>query len=176
MIEEAFNCQIQHAPCRNNLIECSNCEAFKIDDSDGLAASLGFSNAALSKVDYFHKNADQIVLIEVTDLDDQLRNLQPLIEKASKVTGTSKLKKDAMKNAWLPLTSEFKQKWGGSIAVIERLYRKNGLLVADPDYQLLIVCKNGTDTRMLEALCSRLEGMVGNVKICDTNSVNDNLN
>lgn len=175
MIEDNFQSDIQHARCRNGLIESSSCCAFKIDDDDGLAAHLDFNNSSLSKVDYFHKNNDQILLIELSDLDNQLSDIQSVLIEAHRNSTTAKEKKEATKKAWSPLTFEFQKKWCGSIAVIERLYRKNELISSNPDYQLLIVCKNGTDIRLLDGLCSRLEGMIKSVKICKTEDISDYL-
>lgn len=63
--------------------------------------------------------------------------------------------------------------WMGSIAVIERLYRKNNL-AGDPVYKILIVCKNKTDIRMLDLLKTSLSGMIqgrDTVEVCKTENV-----
>jgi len=76
---------------------------------------------------------------------------------------------------WGTVTNEFKRKWCGSIAVIERLYRKNEVHESDPEYQLLIVCKNITDTRMLDQLCKSLDGMMKKVLVCNTENLEEFL-
>ncbi len=172
MIEDDFMQIIEHAKDRSKHIERSTCYAFKIDDKDGLAQALGFSNTMLSKVDYFVKNDDAIQLIELSDLEDQIQKCrfneiqQLATENTNKLT--AKEKRFIRKTAWSPMTNEFKRKWGGSIAIIERLYRKNRLCESDPNYQLLIVCKNQTDVIMLDALKVQLEGMMRIVQVCRT--------
>ncbi len=88
--------------------------------------------------------------------------------------------RDITKTAWKETKVEFCKKWSGSIAVIERLYRKtNELSDIDPNYKLLIVCKDHTEVRMLDALkdqlLRQLSGMMGNVVICTTNTLNAGL-
>ena len=85
-------------------------------------------------------------------------------------------KKEIKNRAWKDTKNEFHKKWSGSIAVIERLYRKTGELGdADPSYKLLIVCKDHTDVRMLDALKTQLLGMMSSVVICTTKTLSEAL-
>ena len=172
--------------------EQSDIKAFKIDDTDGIAESLGFNGNMISKVDYFLEKECHIQLIELSDLQENFKvcvsNISEAIEKIEQdKTIKPKQKREqtkaVKKNVWLKLRDEFFKKWNGSIAVIERLYRKtNQPIDNDPQYSLLIVCKNSTDTKILEALnlelCSQLNGqcgMVKSVQVCRTEELNQFL-
>ena len=176
MIEDRFFKLIEHSISREKKIEKSECSAFKIDDKDGLAEHLGFSK--LSKVDYFSKNGDKIQLIELSDLENDINkckcNLAEEISKAEKKKGNklnTREERPIRKQAWSLITNELQRKWSGSIAIIERLYRKNQIVDNDPDYQLLIVCKNKTDIRMLDILKVQLQGMMKIVNVCNTKNL-----
>ena len=182
MIEDEFIKEIEHSVCIEGEIENSTCCAFKIDDVDGLATHLGFYSNIISKVDYFSKKENEIQLIELTDLKNSIQkcgyNLAEELDKAEKKKGkrlTTREERPIRKRVWLSVTGEFKQKWNGSIAIIERLYRKNKIYNDNPKYQLLIVCKNNTDIKMLDILKSRLQGMIKTVNICDTKNISSQL-
>jgi hypothetical protein len=138
----------------------------------------------VNKVDYFLAENIHVQLIELSDLEESARNCQQyiidnLLNKENEQF-TEAAKKVIRKEAWRPLTDEFIKKWSGSIAVIERLYRKtNELIDTDPKYTLLIVCKNKTDVKMLDELGKQLprqlSGMMGNVKVCNTEKLNQFL-
>jgi len=184
---------IRHAADEGGEIESSHLKAFKIDDKGGLAQDLGFHAGMLSKVDYFVSSQHIVQLIELSDLEDSCRYCHTLIQKAFNelnaaiaqaaqeqaipIREISKREENAIvKAAWKEIKDEFFKKWSGSIAVIERLYRKtNELGEADPTYTLLVVCKNHTDIEMLEPLKRQLSGMMGNVKVCDTQTLKDCL-
>ncbi len=161
--------QMQHAVGDDGKIEASNVDAFKLDDEDGIACHLGFNTSMLPKVDYFIENNHIIKFIELSDLEDQINKCN--LEMASAAGKTASEARKIRKKAWEPLTSEFKRKWCGSIATIERLYRKNQIIEVNPQYQLLIVCRNKTDPRILESLRSQLQGMMGSVKITNTKNI-----
>jgi hypothetical protein len=179
-----FTCQLEHAMGQDKLVEYADSTAIKIDDADGLAASLGFGESMLSKVDYCAWADNKVQLIELTDLEESIKScrdvrneLMAQAEKQAKETKrklTAKERKDIRKQAWHVVTDEFKCKWNGSIAVVERLYRRNEI-ANDPNYQLLIVCKNKTDSIMIDELTTQLAGMMGKVRVCNTNKVSDFL-
>jgi hypothetical protein len=176
-----FRSTLEHAICEEQFIERSDCEAIKIDDSNGLATHLGFGESMLSKVDYCSFVEHKVQLIELTDLEQSIDSCKKTHKtltaqaKAEKDKLTSKDHKRIRKQAWHIITDEFKRKWNGSIAVIERLYRKNAIM-DDPDYCLLIVCKNKTDIKMLDELTTQLMGMTGSVCVCNTENVRNFLN
>jgi len=171
---------IKHAICMNGERESPKAclMAFKIDDEDGIANAIGFHAGMLNKVDYFLAQNHDIQLIELSDLEECTRNCHATIEKKLNKPRTAQnpiskqQERDIVKSAWKGVKCEFVKKWSGSIAVIERLYRKtNASSDVDPNYKLLIVCKNHTDVRMLDALKRQLSGMMGNVVICNTQTL-----
>jgi uncharacterized protein YktA (UPF0223 family) len=165
----------------------SNVMAFKIDDEDGIAEHIGFKGNMISKVDYFLEYDSTIVLIELSDLRQELitygNTISGAFEKIAQEDIKPKYKREkqivAKKQAWKGLRDEFSKKWNGSIAVIERLYRKtNKPADVDPKYNLLIVCKNETDIEILDGLVNQLNGMMGenkSVQICKTETLNQIL-
>ncbi len=171
---------IVHASCAARIIEPSTSRAFKIDDEDGIAKAIGFHAGMINKVDYFVVENNDVQLIELSDLEECIQNCHVLIEKElqqlREVKGDDITKRDEskiIKAAWKEIKVEFCKKWSGSIAVIERLFRKtNELGDGDPSYKLLIVCKNHTDIRMLDGLKAQLSGMMGNVVVCKTETLN----
>jgi len=174
---------ITHAPCSIGKVEVSASKAFKIDDNDGIAKAIGFHAGMVNKVDYFVVNNNDIQFIELSDLEECIRNCRVYIEKELKQL--REFKGDAItigdeskviKEAWKDIKVEFCKKWSGSIAVIERLYRKTSELGdADPSYKLLIVCKDHTDIKMLDALKRQLSGMMSNVVVCKTKTLSSVL-
>ena len=167
--EDDFLKKIQHAICDDGTIEQSNVEAYQLDDKDGLACHLGFHSSMIPKVDYYIKKDHIIKFIELSDLEEQINKLH--LEMSAIEGKPAREAKKIRKKAWEPLTSEFKRKWCGSIAAIERLYRKNQMIEINPEYQLLIVCRNKTDPRILESLTTQLQGMMGPVKVTNTNNI-----
>jgi hypothetical protein len=176
--------QIKHASCELGLQESSYLQAFKLDDNDGIAKAIGFHAGMVNKVDYFVVENINVQLIELSDLEESAKSCQKYIidnllnQENAQLTEAAK--KIIRKEAWRPLTDEFIKKWSGSIAVIERLYRKtNELIDTDPKYTLLIVCKNRTDVQILEELGKQLpkqlSGMMGNVKVCNTETLHQFL-
>lgn len=161
--------------------EPSDLKAFKIDDADGLAECIGFNSHVINKVDYFVELGLHVQLVELSDLQDALKhchtNISEALEKISQnasISAKSKREQEKAirKEVWQKLRDEFFKKWSGSIAVIERLYRKTSRASdEDPSYSLLIVCKNITDVRMLDTLTVQLNGqcgMVKDVQVCNT--------
>lgn len=174
---------IEHASCVAGVIESSELRAFKIDDEDGIAKAIGFHAGMVSKVDYFVTNNINVQLIELSDLEECIQNCHVYIEKELKQLRefkgddiTIRDESKIIKAAWRDIKVEFCKKWNGSIAVIERLYRKTSELGdADPNYKLLIVCKDHTDIKMLDALKGQLSGMMGNVVVCKTKTLSSVL-
>lgn len=182
VIEADFVKVIEHSRGIEGEVERSECLAYKIDDADGLSKHLGFANSLLSKVDYFCAKENTIQFIELTDLENDICNIkcniQKKIEFEEQQKGnklTTKEKGAIRKKAWSLVTNEIKRKWSGSIAIIERLYRKNKIYSDDPDYQMLIVCKNKTDIIMLDVLQRRLQGMMGTIVFCKTRNISEYL-
>ena len=174
---------IVHATCSVGATESSTSKAFKIDDNDGIAQAVGFHAGMVNKVDYFVANNNDVQLIELSDLEESIQNCHVYIEKELKqlreLKGdeiTIRDESKIIKAAWKDIKVEFCKKWSGSIAVIERLYRKTSELGdADPSYKLLIVCKDHTDIKMLDALKGQLSGMMGNVVVCKTKTLSSVL-
>ena len=173
---------IEHATCREGLKESSACKAIQVDGNNGLARSLKFRSGMLSEVDYCRFSEHKIQLIELSDLENSIRLCenslreelsQAEIEKGGELSEGEK--KQIRKRVWESVTNEFKRKWSGSIAIIERLYRKNKITDTDPEYQLLIVCKNDTDILMLDELKHRLKCTMRTVEVCNTEHLSDVL-
>ncbi len=189
--------QIRHSPCCSigtptilRKRESSHLYAFKIDDSDGvydpygISEHIGFKGNIINKVDYFLENERNILLIELSDLRQDIQHCNAKIanffeqieQEDIKPKYKREQKKEIIKQVWKGLRDEFGKKWNGSIAIIERLYRKINISADDdPTYRLLIVCKNETDIRMLDALVNQLNGMMGeaeDVQVCTTETLN----
>lgn len=182
MVEDSFLTRMAHAPCSEENIESADYCGYLIDDSGGLSQHLDFPSGVLSNVDYFCKKDHAIQLIEFSDLSDSISqcsiNLDQMLLEAEEQKGeplTSREAKSIRKKAWALLTSEFRRKWNGSIAVMERLYRKNSIIDDNPEYCLLIVCKNGTEVRLQSLLKDRLTGTMRNVAICTTENIDTHL-
>ncbi len=175
---------IQHAACMAGEKESPDetLMAFKIDDEDGIASAIGFHAGMLNKVDYFLIHNHTVQLIELSDLEECKQNCHTAIEKARNELKTAqqpiskRQELDIVRSAWQDIKTEFVKKWSGSIAVVERLYRKSKEKPdADPKYKLLIVCKNHTDVEMLDVLKKQLSGMMGDVKVCNTQTLKSQL-
>ncbi|WCH28856.1 hypothetical protein [Aeromonas salmonicida] len=169
----AFLEGIRHAMGNDGIEEKSSTQAYKLDSPEGVGCHLHFSNSLLSKVDYFIEKDHIVKLIELSDLEEQIRECQ--IKHTHIASLSARENRKLRKKAWQPLTDEFKKKWCGSIAVIERLYRKNNILDTDPRYKLIIVCRNHTDPRMLDTLEQQLRGMMGMVTVTNTKNISSHL-
>lgn len=183
-----FISEIKHAKCQNDQVESSSEVAILLDDEDGLSIALEFSNSMVCKVDYFLRDSNHnIQLIELTDLEDIINKNKILIDskidalktklqkEGSKKKITSSERKEIRRNVWAPVVEEFKRKWAGSIAVVERLYRKENIIDENPKYMLLIVCKDKTESRILDVLKQRLVGMISDIKVCNTKDLSEFL-
>lgn len=180
---EDFLSEMVHALDSNNTREGTHVTAFKIDDADGIACKLGFHAAMISKVDYFRIKGERIQLIELSDMDTcatsclENKKIAVAREAAHQGIPESQLPRRIIarlrREAWSSVVNEFNRKWSGSIAVIERLYRKNGILDDNPEYKMLVICKDSTDTRVLDDLLTLLTGMMGDVKACNSSMTSE---
>ncbi|WP_345845652.1 hypothetical protein [Shewanella algae] len=165
--------------------ECSNIQAIKIDDDDGIAHALQFNSSSMSKADFLHINDNVFMIIEASDLRSQLRDCFDNIKKleaetlkelqndascAGRAKLTTKHKREIKKKCYLPLKSELMQKWCGSIAVCERLCRFNNIQF-NPMYKYLLVCRNGTDVQVLNEFKTRVAGIVRYIEIKTTETI-----
>lgn len=158
--------------------EKSHIKAFKLDDFDGIAERIGFKANIISRVDYFVEQGLHVRFLELSDLRNGFKTRSAEIGEAfEKINAAPDIsekwkreqKKTIKNKAWQSICDEFFKKWSGSIAVIERLYRKTNQSVEDdPQYSLLVVCKNATDVKILDELntelVERLNGQCGMVK------------
>lgn len=167
---------IQHDIDRAGNIESSNKSAIHLDGNQGLASALGFSANILKKVDYFRSIDNHVYLMELTNLQDDIKEC---IEYDELLKGSSDIKrilretdskgiKAIQKKLWMEIVEEFKGKWMGSIAIYERLLRRNPK-TEDPTYHLVVVLKNDTDAKdrdLLETtLNNKLVGMTTTIDV-----------
>lgn len=184
---EEFVDNIQHSKDIDGHIEFSNKTAFQLDGEDGIANHLNFRVGCLKKVDYFQKKEDKVFFIELTDLQNDIKECiecDDLLHNSSDVRSYVKsLNKKGLqtvqKKLWMEITEEFKGKWMGSIAFYERILRKtqieNDVSYIDPDYRLIIVLKDDTDPKdydLLEiTLRNKLSGMISNIDVYLTSQI-----
>ena len=166
--------RVEHKVDAHGVIEASDIKAFQIDGTDGLFLHLEFRDGELCLSDYFIEKGEDVQIIEVSDLDNQLAEYVALVEKLREDVLNTKGKislsdeKTIRRTAWAPLTNEFKRKWCGSIAVLERYYRKSSVIQHNPKYRLAIICKEKTDPRMLDELKIMMKGMIPRLDISTT--------
>ena len=171
--------QIAHSKCKQGIIESCEYYAYKVDGKNGLSEKLGFNNGRISQVDYCLIEDNNAQFIELTDISDAMKeciiNEKFLLSEST--TFSQILKKDPEKairivksKIWSEVLSEFKNKWMGSIAVLERYCRKDSY-DHDFNYSMVIVLKNGTDSMQLDSLRLRLKGMIGDFNICTTDNI-----
>lgn len=175
---EAFRELIAHKKCMRGLVEDSEYFAYRMDGPDGIGCSLGFGQNELSSADYLISCDEflKIQLIELSDMNDAIEKCRKNHIALANRAQSSKEKREVTKRAWLPVTSEIANKWSGSIAIVERWYRKKTLgPVVDPVYLFLLVCKNGTDPIALDILKERLRGKIVNIEVCETQGLSDFL-
>lgn len=179
-----FEGAIEHKKGQDeDVAESSTVTAIKLDEADGIGVALGFTNNSLSKADYLHVDGSEFIVIEASDLRDQLadcireikvREQEALIalqkEKPRIKTLPVKLRKPIENYCYYSLKAEMMQKWCGSIAISERLCRSNGIEV-HPNYSYLIVCKNGTDVQVLDRFKQKMEGTIKDISVVTTDSI-----
>ena len=173
---ESFKQLMQHSDG-----ECCDFYGYKIDESSGLRNYLGFKEGQMSQADYFliDKIANKVQIIELTDLTKDIReciSAESILSEDNtsfaQILSASpkKASKILQRRIWAEVIAEFKNKWMGSIAVLERYCRKDGHS-GDFDYQMLIVLKANTDPKEIEILRNKLVGMIGRVPVCNTDNV-----
>lgn len=160
--------------------ECCEFLAYKIDSADGagLSADLLFKNGQVSQVDYFIQYNNDVYLIELSDLENDIKSSQraklimdnsvsfaEILEKSPK-----KAEKIITGKIWSDVVAEFQKKWLGSLAIMERYCRKIDYK-DNMNYQLVIVVKDSQDIDELSHLKQSLIGMVGKVFVLKTNQV-----
>lgn len=178
MIDIEFLQAIQHKMCRNGNIESCDCIAYKLDEPDGFVTQLNFRPNSLNKVDYVTRSGHVFQLIEMTDLEDSIRDCKidldanlkiAEMKKGERLTATDRSK--IQKKTLIPITSEIKNKFFGSLAVIERLYRRRNVPDIDPEFKFLLVVKNATEVKMLDEIKKRISGMATEVQVCNTKDI-----
>ncbi|SNT71027.1 hypothetical protein [Psychrobacter sp. LV10R520-6] len=161
--------------------ECCKFFGYKIDEGNGLRAHLSFNEGQMSQADYFliDKDSNKVQIIELTDLTEDIRDciiaesiLSEDNASFAKILETSpkKARKIIQRRIWAEVIAEFKNKWMGSIAILERYCRKDNY-TNDLNYQMLIILKSNTDPKEIEVLRNKLIGMIGRVPICNTDNV-----
>lgn len=181
---EEFKETIQHKNNREGISESCNFLAYKIDDN-GLSQYLGFKNGQINQTDYFLINSEvtKVQFIELSDLSNHIKECifaESIINSSSESFATilgrsTKNAEKLVKNKiWSEVLGELKNKWMGSIAVLERYCRREKY-EHDLQYSLLIVLKDNADSRQIESLAFKLSGMMGRVNVCNTNNIRSPL-
>ncbi|EKO3480475.1 hypothetical protein M0358_000536 [Vibrio fluvialis] len=179
-----YEARIEHKIGKNEAEpEVANVTAIKLDEKNGLGIALGFTNNSLSKADYLHINGDNFIIIEASDLRDQLKECVEsiAIEEAKALAALQAddpakrklpigIKKPIEAKYYYSLKAELMQKWCGSIAISERLCRANGIQ-NHPEYSYMIVCRNGTDVQVLSRFKQKMEGTIKNIKVLTTDTL-----
>ncbi|MEZ8696332.1 hypothetical protein AB6D84_04370 [Vibrio lentus] len=181
---EAFKAPIEHKKGQHeDEPERSELTAIKLDEADGIGVALGFTNNSLSKADYLSISENNFIVIEASDLRDQLsscvseitiRQTQALeslrITKPSIRKLPVKLRKEIENDCYYGLKAEMMQKWCGSIAVSERLCRCNGIN-EHPNYSYMIVCKEDTNVQVLDRFKQKMEGTIKDIQVVTTSTL-----
>ncbi len=170
--------EVVHSKDRAGSVESAECFAYQLDEQDGLGCGLGFSNNEFSKVDYVVLCGENktVQLIELSDVRDSLELCKKELALAKSLIGKPSDKRRAMKRAWQPLVSEMSNKWSGSVAIVERLFRKTFKdSVNDPVYIFLLVCKDGTDPLECEILINKLRGKIESIVVCNTSTLKNKI-
>lgn len=178
-----FKKLIEHKKCKEGIIESSKTFAYVIDGENGISSELGFVPNMISQSDYFLIDNNKLLFIELTDVKDAIKecifNEQFLrLESATFAELMRKKPEKAISiingKIWSEVLAEFKNKWMGSIAVLERYCRK----IDYPynfEYGMMIIIKNNTDPMQLDALKMRLKGMINDLELCTTNKTENVL-
>ena len=180
----AFEGAIEHKKGQGETeSETSTVIAIKLDEADGIGVALGFTNNSLSKADYLHIDDREFVIIEASDLRDQLSECVKKIQIKEKEALAKfqqnnpnvkrlpvKLRKPIENHCYYSLKAEMMQKWCGSIAISERLCRSNGI-DEHPNYSYMIVCKNETDVQVLARFKQKMEGTIKNISVVTTDAI-----
>ncbi len=180
-----YQALIAHAPYYGQS-ETSQSFAYEIDN--GLSEKLGFANGQLSQADYFLVDNNKVQIIELTRLADevkesmtlesfltqQIEQLSLTVQESSRQQFKKKTKSFIGQKIWAEVIAEFKNKWTGSIAILER-YCRRIQQQEDFDYsEFLIILANNTESNILDSLTLKLkslEGMNMQIKVCRTRDV-----
>ncbi len=178
--------------------ESSSVSAYQIDS--GFSEALGFANGQLSQADYFLLKDSKVTIIELTRISDVIQeafitekkleaDIKKLREETRKDANKTQealekqlnktLKKFSSQKVWGEIIGEFKNKWMGSIAILERYCRR---IHAAEDFKyatFLIVFTNDIDSRLFESIEEKLrhlQGMGMQVIVCRTENIDNLLN
>ncbi|MGO2340793.1 MAG: hypothetical protein ACTH5M_09390 [Psychrobacter sp.] len=177
---DEFKETIQHKDSKEGISESCNFLAYKIDDN-GLSQYLGFKNGQMNQTDYFLINNEitKVQFIELTDLSNHIKEcifaetiIRSNSDSFATILGKSPKKAEKLLNSkiWSEVLGELKNKWMGSIAILERYCRREQY-EQDLQYSLLIVLRDNADSRQIESLTFKLSGMMGRVSICNTKNI-----
>ena len=177
---ENFKETIQHKNSKEGISESCSFLAYKIDDN-GLSQCLGFKNGQINQTDYFliNKEKTKVQFIELTDLSDHIKECmfaETIMQSNSEsfatilVKSPKKAEKIVNNKIWSEVRGELKNKWMGSIAILERYCRREQY-EHDLHYSLLIVLRDNADSRQIESLAFKLSGMMGKVRVCNTSNI-----
>lgn len=175
MINQTFLSTITHKQCKEGIEESIELKAYLLDSESGLANSLNFKNNEIGLVDFVLNEEHKFQLIELTDLAENVRKCEIDIAESIRIEEirkgaplSSSERRKVEKRSWHPIKFDFFKKLLGSKLVIERLYRKNNEIEQDPHFHYVIVCKNGTDAKMLDAIKAKLMGAISEIEVCNT--------
>lgn len=182
---EDFQEQIQHKKGEKETdIEKSQHSAIVLDGKDGLSVKLGFREGMLSQADYLHINDEAFLIIEASDLREQIQECESRVparydEVLAQFLADNpdfkgrlpkKLKRIAKSDCYEPIKIELMQKWCGSIATSERLCRDQNM-GHHPKYKYMIICRNGTEPQAMNYVKEKMSGAVGKLDIITTEQV-----
>ena len=108
--------------------------AYQIDGNNGLSVGLEFKEGQISQADYvlIDKQSNEAQILEITDLSNAIRECliaesiaQEEIKNFAREIGKSDKKATKLVNLkiWYEVIGEIKNKWYGSIAILERYCR-----------------------------------------------------
>lgn len=162
--------------------------AYQIDGSNGLSVGLGFKEGQISQADYvlIDKQSNEAQILEITDLSNAIRECliaesiaQEEIKNFAREIGKSDKKATKLVNLkiWYEVIGEIKNKWYGSIAILER-YCLIDNYPNNLNYSLVIVVKNSQDSRNIDSLKLKLKNLqpiMGNVEVIKTQNLENLL-
>lgn len=162
--------------------------AYQIDGSNGLSVGLGFKEGQISQADYvlIDKLSNEAQILEITDLSNAIRECliaesiaQEEIKNFAREIGKSDKKATKLVNLkiWYEVIGELKNKWYGSIAILERYCRIDNY-PNNLNYSLVIVVKNSQDSRNIDSLKLKLKNLqpiMGNVELIKTQNLENLL-
>ncbi|VXA96689.1 conserved hypothetical protein [Enhydrobacter sp. 8BJ] len=162
--------------------------AYQIDGNNGLSVGLEFKEGQISQADYvlIDKQSNEAQILEITDLSNAIRECliaesiaQEEIKNFAREIGKSDKKATKLVNLkiWYEVIGEIKNKWYGSIAILERYCRIDNY-PNNLNYSLVIVVKNSQDSRNIDSLKLKLKNLqpiMGNVEVIKTQNLENLL-